>query len=70
MSSPLDSFASPLSGGAFKLRSMPKLAETVSAFGLIEGCRRFDQLLEEWRVDLERQANATLAVKAPVTGKL
>lgn len=57
-SSPLDGFkVLNANTNSIKLTPLPKLSQMVSDNGMMDGLKRFDQSMEEWRQSLERNLN-------------
>lgn len=64
----LDSFANPAGArGDVRTPPLPKLAPLVREHGLLPGCDRFDDQMERWRADLQRQIQQALSAAVTPT---
>lgn len=59
----IDAIASRPANATFHVPELPSLSQAVSAHGLKEGLRRWDEQARGWTRDLEREINARI-VKA------
>jgi len=64
MANPLDSFkSSPATANDFKLAPLPKLAPLTENYGLKAAVKMFDDQMEVWRRQAERDINEKLGAK-------